>query len=186
MHQRPLNSVGEARVGAGFLGARDRMGGDEMHAGGQMRRTLATTACLTEPTSDTMAPGFSAGAMPAATAPHAPTGTQKMTRSAPRTASAADRRGRRRARPSAVNALQRPAMRSHATMVRARFLRRATRASDEPIRPSPTMTSRSKSGSGSAVADPSAMASQEIAQRVDDEAIGFFRADRQAQRLGKP
>ena len=45
--------------------------------------TAAITARLTEPTSLTVAPGFRPGAISAATAPMAPTGTQRMTRSAP-------------------------------------------------------------------------------------------------------
>ncbi len=45
------------------------------------------TAFLTEPASETMAPSASAGAISAATAPQAPTGMQRITRSAPSTAS---------------------------------------------------------------------------------------------------
>src|SRR3990167_3439616 len=41
---------------------------------------------LTEPTSVRMAPSFIAGTAPAATAPKAPTGTQRITQSASRTA----------------------------------------------------------------------------------------------------
>ena len=44
------------------------------------------TACLTEPTSVTVAPGFRCGAIVAATSPMAPTGTASTTRSAPATA----------------------------------------------------------------------------------------------------
>ena len=51
--------------------------------------TASITACLTDPTSVTVAPGFRCGAMSAATAPIAPTGTASTTRSASRTASAA-------------------------------------------------------------------------------------------------
>ena len=49
----------------------------------------AMTDALVEPTSVRIAPGFSAGAISSATAPDAPTGTETMTRSASRTASAA-------------------------------------------------------------------------------------------------
>ena len=58
-----VEQVGEAGLGAGMLGAGDRMAGDEMHAVGQCGAIVATTACLTEPTSVTMAPGLSAGAI---------------------------------------------------------------------------------------------------------------------------
>ena len=47
-----------------------------------------TTAALTEPTSETVAPGIRCGPISAATSPQAPTGTQTMTRSAPATAAA--------------------------------------------------------------------------------------------------
>jgi hypothetical protein len=53
-----------------------------------MRRICAMTEALVEPTSVTMAPGFSAGAISSATSPDEPTGTETMTRSASRTASA--------------------------------------------------------------------------------------------------
>jgi hypothetical protein len=49
----------------------------------------AMTDALVEPTSVTVAPGFNAGAISAATAPDAPTGTETMTRSASVTAFAA-------------------------------------------------------------------------------------------------
>ena len=70
---------------------------------GRCGATAATTAALTEPTSVTMAPGFSAGAIASATSPQAPTGTQRMTRSAPRAPAAASsscsgRRSRARSR----------------------------------------------------------------------------------------
>ena len=42
----------------------------------------STTACFTEPTSETMQPGLSAGAMMRVASPQAPTGVQTITRSA--------------------------------------------------------------------------------------------------------
>ena len=47
-----------------------------------------TTEPLTEPTSETIAPGIRCGPISLATAPQAPTGMQTMTRSAPSTAAA--------------------------------------------------------------------------------------------------
>ena len=85
MHQRFSEELGEAGVGPGMLGAGDRMGRHEMHARRQMRLHLPRPPTpFTEPTSETIAPGFSAGAISPATAPQAPTGTHRMTRSAPR------------------------------------------------------------------------------------------------------
>ena len=48
----------------------------------------ATTDALTEPTSETIAPGLSAPAMAAVIAPTAPTGIERMTQSASRAAAA--------------------------------------------------------------------------------------------------
>ena len=56
---------------------------------GRCGATAAITARLTEPTSVTVAPGFSRGAIAAATSAIAPTGTQSTTRSASSTAAAA-------------------------------------------------------------------------------------------------
>ncbi len=47
-----------------------------------------TTAPLTEPTSETVAPFIRCGPISFATSPQAPTGMQTMTRSAPSTAAA--------------------------------------------------------------------------------------------------
>ena len=48
----------------------------------------AITVCFTEPTSETMQPGLSLGAIAFATGPQAPTGVQTITRSAPSQAAA--------------------------------------------------------------------------------------------------
>ena len=47
-----------------------------------------STEPLTEPTSETIAPGVRCGPISAATGPQAPTGIETMTRSAPSTAAA--------------------------------------------------------------------------------------------------
>ena len=51
--------------------------------------SIHSTAALTEPTSVTMQPGFSAAPISCAMAPQAPTGTHRITRSASLTAEAA-------------------------------------------------------------------------------------------------
>ena len=58
MHQRLIEQLGETGIGTGMLGAGDGMRGNEMHGGRQMRAISLTTAPLTEPTSETIAPGF--------------------------------------------------------------------------------------------------------------------------------
>ena len=62
--------------------------GTKCTSGGRCGAIVATTAALTEPTSDTVAPGARWGPISAATAPHAPTGTHTITRSAPAAAAA--------------------------------------------------------------------------------------------------
>ena len=84
-----LEQVGETGIGSRLFRAGERMAGDEMHAGRHVRLHLCDDRALVEPTSVRMAPGFSAGAISLATSPEAPTGTDTMTRSASRTASAA-------------------------------------------------------------------------------------------------
>ncbi len=81
-----VEQFGEAGVGAGPLRARDGMGGMKCTPLGICGPTSATTAPFTEPTSLTIAPGFSAPAMDFVSAPNAPTGVAKITRSAPFTA----------------------------------------------------------------------------------------------------
>jgi hypothetical protein len=66
-----LEQVGEAGIRTRFFRAGQRMAGDEMHAGRHVRPHLRDDRALVEPTSVTMAPGFSAGAISAATAPEA-------------------------------------------------------------------------------------------------------------------
>src|SRR5579872_740262 len=72
-------------------------------------------------------------------------------------------------------------------MLRARCFCLATRASDEPMSPRPMRQRRSKSGGGvvelEASATRTALALLKVLQGGDDEAIGLFRADREAQTL---
>ena len=60
---------GKAGVGAGIFGAGDRMRRHEMHVLRQMRRHVAHDRALTEPTSETIAPGVRCGPISLATAP---------------------------------------------------------------------------------------------------------------------
>ena len=80
-----VEQLGEAGFGAGMLGAGDRVAGNEMHAlAAHAGRTSRITASLTEPTSVTGCARLRGRARsPLATSPQAPTGVQRMTRSAP-------------------------------------------------------------------------------------------------------
>ena len=100
------------------------------------------TARLTEPTSLTVAPGARCGPISRATASIAPMGTQRTTRSAPATASAA-LSVTRSTRPRASAAARVSAVRACPTTSPAspsRFIRRPI---DPAMRPSPIRATRS-------------------------------------------
>ncbi len=105
-----------------------------------------TTAALTEPTSVTIAPGLRLGAISAASAAHAPTGTDRMTRSAPFTASPActqPRSTRRKVSAVSIVALVRAAP----VIMRESPLRRIAWLIEEPMRPMPIRATCSNMGS---------------------------------------
>ena len=78
----------EAGVRPGLLGARDRMRRHEpARAAAACGASAAITAPLTDPTSETIAPGFNAGAMARPIASLAPTGAQSITQIGVATAS---------------------------------------------------------------------------------------------------
>ena len=80
---------GEAGIRSGIFGAGDRMRRNEMHVIRQMRRHLAHDGALDRADVGDDRAGFQdAARFPARPAPQAPTGTQRMTRSASFTASA--------------------------------------------------------------------------------------------------
>ena len=89
MHQRLTNSVAKPASGPDCSVPATGCAGTMATVFGRCFVSAASTAPLTEPTSETMAPGARCGAISCATASIAPTGTQRMTRSAPSTASAA-------------------------------------------------------------------------------------------------
>src|SRR5271167_919778 len=138
-----------------------------------------TIWALTEPTSDTIAPGARCSATSRATAPHWPTGMQKITRSAPATAAALVSTTWS-AMPSSMTRRRVAAERAVATMLRTTFWARAARAIEEPISPTPMSARRSNSGSAMGRGRRS---SQELRQRRDHEAIGLLGADAHAQRI---
>src|ERR1700734_3790165 len=141
------------------------------------------TAPLTEPTSDTIAPCLSAGAMARPIASLAPTGAHRMTQSALPTA---------RAKSSVTTS---PSPRAFArsktskdesarTMRRAAWRWRAARAIDEPISPTPIIASSSKIGSARGAPSRSiTFASHELGERGDHACVGLLAANREAQRL---
>ena len=98
-------------------------------------------APLTEPTSETVAPGARCGAISFATGPQAPTGMHKMTRSAPSTA-AAFVSTTWSARPSSATRRRVAAERAVATIEPTAPCSLAARAIDEPISPTPMRARR--------------------------------------------
>ena len=142
-----------------------------------MSRTMAP---LTEPTSETIAPGLRCGAISLAISPQAPTGAQTMTRSAPATAAALVSTTWS-ASPSSATRRRVAAERALATISRTAPCARAARAIDEPIRPTPISARRLKSGAGLVTA--SRRLCQKFLERGDDETVRFFGADGHAQRI---
>ena len=104
-----------------------------------------TTEPLTEPTSETVAPALRCGPISAATAPHAPTGMQTITRSAPFAASALVATTLS-AMPSSTTRLRVASERAVATISFTTPCSRAARAIEEPIRPTPISARRSNNG----------------------------------------
>ncbi len=104
-------------------------------AGAAAARAFPTSP-FTEPTSVSVAPGFSPGAQASAAAPMAPGGGASTTRSAPVTASAGSATTRS-AMPSSVTRSRTAALASETTMVSATAWARAARTMEEPIRPQP-------------------------------------------------
>src|SRR5437764_4654068 len=82
MHQRLTKSSANPESGPEFSVPATGCAGMKCTPLGICGAMSAITVCLTEPASDTMQPGLSLGAIALATAPHAPTGVQTITRSA--------------------------------------------------------------------------------------------------------
>src|SRR5215218_1484583 len=141
------------------------------------------TEAFTEPTSDTMQPGFKPGLMASATVPQTPTGTQRITRSASLTPAATSVVASS-AIPSSRTRSTTASLASAATMERARLRCLAARAIDEPIRPRPTRATRSKSGVSREEPRRSGIfPAHEITQSRHHETIRLLVAHGQAQRV---
>ena len=89
MHPAAVEQLGKAGLGPDCSVPAIGWPGTKCTPSGTCGAMSRTTAAFTEPTSVRMAPGRRCGAISAASGPQAPTGTQRMTRSAPCTASAA-------------------------------------------------------------------------------------------------
>src|SRR5580658_2448436 len=145
-----------------------------------MSRTIAP---LTEPTSETIAPSCRCGAISLAISPQTPTGAQTMTRSAP-AAAAALVSTTWSARPSWATRRRVAAERAVATISRTAPCARAARAIEEPIRPTPSSARRLNCGADApSFVTASRRFCQEIPEPGHDEAVRFFGADAQAQRV---
>ena len=145
MHQRLTNSSAKPASGPAFSVPATGCAGTKCTPAGMWGDISFTTAPLTEPTSDTTAPGARCGPISAATVPHAPTGIETMTRSAP-SAAAALVSTTWSARPSSAIRRRVAAERAVAMMDPAAPCARAARAMEEPIRPIPISATRLKTG----------------------------------------
>ena len=140
-----------------------------------MSRTMAP---LTEPTSETIAPGFEMRRdLLRATGPQAPTGMQRMTRSASLTASALVSTTRS-TMPSSATRARVFSERAVVTISPASPCARAARAIEPPIRPKPISAMRLNRSASRAH-----LRRHEVAQALDDEAVGLLGADGHAQRV---
>ena len=145
MHQRLTNNSAKPASGPEFSVPATGCAGTKCTPAGMWGDISFTTAPLTEPTSDTTAPGARCGPISAATMPHAPTGIETMTRSAP-SAAAALVSTTWSARPSSAIRRRVAAERAVAMMDPAAPCARAARAMEEPIRPIPISATRLKTG----------------------------------------
>src|SRR4051812_21692516 len=177
MHQRLMKSSGKPESGpecsvpaTGWAGTKWTPCG----ICGPMSRAMAP---LTEPTSETIAPASRNGAISSATGPQAPTGMQRITRSAPLTASALVS-STRSTTPSSATRARLLAECAVATISLAKPWARAARAIEPPIRPKPISATRLKRSSVL-----TSLARHEVAQAVDDEPVGLLGADGHAQRM---
>src|ERR1700719_3857913 len=144
---------------------------------------------LTDPTSDTIAPGLRCGPISRAIAPMTPTGAQRMTRSAASTAAAAV--SMTRSASASSIALARTALDVSVAMIScASPLRGQPRARDEPIRPMPMRARRWNKGSLSGPPRPSgtrgAFKLDEVLEGLDNETVRFPGADREPQAMWQP
>src|ERR1700722_12269569 len=145
--------------------------------------SAAMTAPLTEPTSETMVPCLSAGAIARPIESLAPTGAQRTTQSA-RAAARARSSVTRSPSPSAFARSKTSMDEAARTMRRAAWRWRAARAIDDPIRPPPIIASSSKIGSARGAPSRSVtFASHELGERGDHTCVGLLAANREAQRL---
>ena len=146
MHQRFSKSVEKPASGPEYSVPATGCAGTIDTEDGRCCCKASTTVPLTEPTSETIAPAFKCLAISMATSAVAPTGTQRTIRSDASTEAAM----------SCVTLLESCSSfarwhtideRSARTIVRAKFLARATLARDEPISPIPMIVIFSNSGS---------------------------------------
>src|ERR1700730_5035628 len=163
--------------------------GTKWTVAGRCGATALMIEALTDPTSDTIAPGKRCGPISRASAPMTPTGAQRMTRSAASTAAAAVSMTRSASASSVT--LARTALDESVAMIsRASPLRRQTRARDEPIRPMPMRARRWNRGSLKGPPRPSgtrgAFKLDEVLEGLDNATGRFLRAGREAQATRQP
>src|SRR5580692_9766469 len=180
MHQRLTKSSAKPESGPESSVPATGCAGMRLTPAGTCGARSRSTAPLTEPTSDRMAPGLRWEPISRATAPNAPIGTQRITRSAPATAAAAVSTTLS-TMPNCSMRCRVGSARDVATMVSTTPRERAARAIDEPIRPTPISAKRLKSGAGLVTA--SRRLGQKFPQRGHDKPVRLLGADGHAQRI---
>src|SRR5471032_2998500 len=180
MVQRPSNRSSKAASGPEFSVPATGCAGTKCTPLGMCGSMSAITVCFTEPTSETMQPGFSFAAIALVAAPQAPTGVQTITRSASSTAAA-------RSVPqwstsfSLLATAAVSGLRVAATILWARPRLRASSAIEPPIRPMPISAILLKSGP--LICTPSFILGDEAGEGGLHQLHFLFRADGDAQEL---
>ena len=189
---RPSNSVENPESGPEYSVPAIGCPGTNRTLGGRSGPTSRITDILVLPTSVTIAPAANTGAIAAAIPANAPTGAASITQSAPRAASAASG-STRSAIPNARARSNTAGLRSVTTNSRHSSPRAiATRATELPINPSPTIQSRSKSGSGLRSGSDSGLRSESdsgmygVDQHILDQPALLIGADRDPDALPQP
>src|SRR5579871_785340 len=180
IHQRSSNNSAKPASGPECSVPATGCAGTRWACFGTCGAMSRNTAPLTEPTSETMAPGAIEAAISAATFPLTPTGMQMMMQSAPFAASALVSTTSS-AFPSSRTRLRVAAERAVATIERTAPWARAARAIDAPIKPTPISASRSNTGGD--FSGTGGLARHELAERRDRQPVRLLGADAHAERM---
>src|SRR5262245_36447388 len=189
MHQRFTNNSANPASGPECSVPATGWAGTRWMPAGTWGAMSRSTADLTEPTSDRIAPRARCGPISFAAAPLWPTGMQTITRSALSTAAALVSTTWS-ASPSSSARRRVAAERAVATMLRTTPCARAARAIEEPIRPTPISARRLNRTRFAIVSVSSAPLTSglchERGERLDGQPVRLLAPDAHAQRMRQP